>query len=70
LNFWCSSHLVIFATSLERDKNMFDNLEQVRHASRQELVEYLESWGTACYDDESTSLLREAAIDTFETEGC
>ena len=49
---------------------MFDNLEQVRHASRQELVEYLENWGTACYDDESTSLLREAAIDTFETEGC
>jgi len=48
---------------------MFDNLEQVRHASRQELVEYLESWGTACYDDESTSLLREAAVETFETEG-
>tara|TARA_R110002073_G_C9068481_1_gene545623 strand:- start:278 stop:427 length:150 start_codon:yes stop_codon:yes gene_type:complete len=49
---------------------MFSSLEEVQNASRQELVEYLESWGTACYDDESTSLLREAAIDTFKTEGC
>ena len=49
---------------------MFTCLGDVRRASRQELVEYLESWGTACYDDESTSLLREAAIDTFKTEGC
>ena len=49
---------------------MFSSLEEVQNASRQELVQYLESWGTACYDDESTSLLREAAIDTFETEGC
>ena len=70
MNYWYWPHFVTFATSLERDKNMFDNLEQVRHASRQELVEYLENWGTACYDDESTSLLREAAIETFETEGC
>ena len=49
---------------------MFSSLEEVQNASRQELVQYLESWGTACYDDESTSLLREAAIDTFKTEGC
>ncbi len=49
---------------------MFTCLEEVQRASRQELVQYLESWGTACYDDESTSLLREAAIETFETEGC
>ena len=47
-----------------------DSLEQVQRASRQELVQYLESWGTACFDDEPTSLLREAAIETFETEGC
>ena len=46
-----------------------DSLEQVQRASRQELVQYLESWGTACFDDEPTSLLREAAIETFETEG-
>jgi len=49
---------------------MFTSIQQINRASRQELVEYLESWGTACYDDESTSLLREAAIDTFKTEGC
>jgi hypothetical protein len=49
---------------------MFTCLKEVQNASRQELVQYLESWGTACYDDESTSLLREAAIDTFKTEGC
>jgi hypothetical protein len=46
------------------------HLEDVKTATRQQLVAYLESWGTACYDDESTSLLREAAIETFETEGC
>jgi len=49
---------------------MFSCLEEIRRASRQELVAYLENWGTACYDDESTSLLREAAVETFETEGC
>jgi len=49
---------------------MFENLAQIRHASRKQLVEYLEWWGTACYDDEPTSLLREAAIETFKTEGC
>jgi hypothetical protein len=45
------------------------SLNDVRQATREELVQYLESWGTACFDDESTSLLREAAIDTFKTEG-
>jgi hypothetical protein len=48
---------------------MFENLAQIRHASRKQLVEYLEWWGTACYDDEPTSLLREAAIDTFKADG-
>ena len=49
---------------------MFTSLSEVQQATRDELVQYLESWGTACYDDESTSLLREAAIETFQTEGC
>ena len=49
---------------------MFNCIEDIRRASRDELVAYLEVWGTACYDDESTWLLREAAIDTFNTEGC
>lgn len=47
-----------------------NSLQNIKEANRQELVDYLESWGTACYDDEPTSLLREAAIDTFKTEGC
>ena len=46
-----------------------NSLRDVKKATRRELVAYLESWGTACYDDESTGLLREAAIDTFKTEG-
>jgi len=49
---------------------MFTCLQDVQRATRIQLVDYLESWGTACYDDEPTSLLREAAIDTFKTEGC
>jgi len=49
---------------------LFTNLTEIKRATRRELVAYLESWGTACYDDEPTSLLREAAIDTFKTEGC
>ena len=48
---------------------MFDSVEDIQRASREEIVQYLEGWGVACYDDESTSLLREAAIDTFNTEG-
>jgi hypothetical protein len=47
-----------------------DNLRDVKNATRQELIAYLEHWGTACYDDESTSLLRKAAVDTFKTERC
>lgn len=47
-----------------------NSLNDVKQSTRQELIDYLESWGTACYDDESTSLLREAAADTFKTERC
>ena len=49
---------------------MFYSIMEIKKATRHELVVYLEAWGTACYDDESTSLLREAAVDTFKTEGC
>jgi len=55
---------------LKERKLKMNCLRDIEHATRDELIVYLESWGTACYDDESTSLLREAAIDTFETEGC
>jgi len=51
-------------------ENMFNSVEDIQRASREEVVQYLEGWGCACYDDESTSLLKEAAIETFETEGC
>lgn len=49
---------------------MFSSIDEIKRASRQDLIEYLEAWGTACFDDESTELLRDAAIETFETEGC
>jgi hypothetical protein len=38
------------------------------HMSRSELVEHLELRGFACYDNESTSLLRETAIEDFDEE--
>jgi hypothetical protein len=49
---------------------MFSNIREIKQANRQEIIVYLEGWGVACYDDESTSLLRDCAIDTFKTEGC
>lgn len=47
---------------------MFCSLDEIEVASRDELIQYLEGWGCACYDHESTDLLREAAMETFETE--
>ncbi len=49
---------------------MFYSINDIHDATREDIIQYLEGWGVACYDDESTSLLREAAIETFETEGC
>ncbi len=40
----------------------------LERATRAELIEYLESRGSACYDDESTGLLREAALEDFDGE--
>ena len=40
----------------------------LERASRSELVSYLESRGSACYDDESTELLRGAALDDWDCE--
>jgi len=54
----------------KRKEKMFCSVEDIQKASREEIIQYLEGWGVACYDDESTSLLRDAAIDTFNTEGC
>ncbi len=40
----------------------------LERANRSELVEYLEARGSACYDDESTELLRAAALDDWDGE--
>ena len=40
----------------------------LERATRTELVSYLEARGSACYDDESTELLREAALDDWDRE--
>ena len=40
----------------------------LERASRSELVDYLEARGSACYDSESTELLREAALGDFDGE--
>lgn len=40
-----------------------------KNTSRKELISYLESWGTACYDEESTTELREAAVEHATSEG-
>lgn len=37
-------------------------------ATRDELIAYLESWGYQCYDNETTTELREAALENFNTE--
>jgi len=42
--------------------------ETLEKMPRSELVEWLESRGTACYDDENTELLRRCAIDDFRLE--
>jgi hypothetical protein len=40
----------------------------LERATRSELVDYLEARGSACYDSESTELLREAALDDWDGE--
>lgn len=40
----------------------------LEQAHRHQLVEYLEMRGSACYDDESTELLRACALDDWDGE--
>ena len=42
--------------------------KELEQASRPELIAYLESWGFACYDNEPTEKLREAALQNHNTE--
>jgi hypothetical protein len=44
------------------------SISDIQAMSREELVMHLELRGTACYDDESTELLRQAAIEDLENE--
>ena len=42
--------------------------EELRKMPRAQLVEWLEFRGMACYDDESTELLRQTAIEDYNGE--
>jgi hypothetical protein len=42
--------------------------DQIETATRDELISYLESWGFQCYDYESTSELRHAALENHDCE--
>ena len=44
------------------------NRDQIEHANRDELIEYLESWGFQCYDYETTSELRHEALENHDSE--
>ena len=44
------------------------SLQDIQQMNRQEIVEFLELRGTACYDDESTEMLRQCAIEDWEGE--
>lgn len=44
------------------------NRNDIQTATRTELVAYLETWGFACYDHESTADLRHAALENYDTE--
>lgn len=44
--------------------------QDLMHATREELIAYLESWGFSCHDDsEPTEDLRTAALLNHDTEG-
>jgi len=44
------------------------NIIEIKNATKQELIEYLESWGFAAYEGESIATLREAALENYWTE--
>ncbi len=41
-------------------------LQQLQQMTREQLIKHLELRGFACYDDETTDLLRETAIEDWE----
>jgi hypothetical protein len=44
------------------------SVQEIKSMTRDELVAYLEGWGFQCYDHESISCLRTAALENFKTE--
>ena len=44
------------------------SLQQLKNATRKQLIAYLEGWGYQCYPHETTAQLREAAILNFKPE--
>tara|TARA_E500000331_G_C17153000_1_gene668233 strand:- start:469 stop:651 length:183 start_codon:yes stop_codon:yes gene_type:complete len=55
---------------LETYKGTFveTSLQQLQQMTRAELVSHLEGRGFACYDYESTELLRQTAVEDWEGE--
>ena len=47
---------------------LFADRDTINNMTRSELVEHLEARGFACYDDESTSELRQCALEDLEGE--
>lgn len=43
--------------------------EDIAAATREELTQYLESWGFGVYEGEATEDLRAAALENHDTEG-
>jgi hypothetical protein len=47
---------------------LFADRKTINNMTRSELIEHLEARGIACYDDESTSELRQCALEDLEGE--
>lgn len=44
------------------------NITEIKNASRNDLIEYLESYGLTVYPDESMKTLRESALENYWTQ--
>ncbi len=51
-----------------RGNFMVMHRQHIESMNREQLIEHLEDRGFACYDDESTSLLRETALEDYDAE--
>ena len=47
---------------------IYSDSQRIQQMTRDELQDYLELRGYAVYDDEPTNLLRETALEDFESE--